>query len=40
MDWVALLIGLCFVLLLRLLAPPHKSELDKFEDPHNWSSGP
>jgi len=34
----ALLIGILLGLCIRCTAPPHKSEIDKFKDPWNWSS--
>jgi len=32
------LIGIFVGLLIRCLATPHKSELERFEDPWNWTS--
>jgi hypothetical protein len=36
MTWflIGILVGLC----IRCICRPHKSELEKFEDPWNWTS--
>jgi len=36
LSWM--LLGIMIGLLIRCCAKPHKSEIEKFEDPWNWTS--